>query len=211
MTAPPRPLASSALVADDATIAVDSARDHPARRAAKRLDHGHARIVARAQAYIAANLAEPIAIDALAAAACTTRRTLHRAFVQVLGVSPRDHVMRLRLQRIRSDLEAAAGDACTVADIANRWGIGELGRFAARYRALFGELPSATLARARTPHSDIGTKCMTDCHELHRRVLGDRALIHCRSSRAAHPRTARSTARGRRRFSQSRPPGAVVK
>jgi transcriptional regulator GlxA family with amidase domain len=150
MTFPPRTLPSSALVADHAASAADTTRDHPSRRPAGRLDQGHWRIVARAQAYIAANLAEPIAVDALAAAACTTRRTLHRAFVEVLGVSPRDLVLRLRLQRIRADLEAAAGDACTVADVANRWGIGELGRFAARYRALFGELPSATLARARS-------------------------------------------------------------
>jgi transcriptional regulator GlxA family with amidase domain len=160
MTIPSCTLPSTTLADDHEASAADTTADHPARRPAVRPGHGHWRIVARAKAYIAANLAEPIAIDALAAAACTTRRTLHRAFVQVLGVSPRDHVLRLRLQRIRADLEAAVGDACTVADVANRWGIGELGRFAARYRALFGELPSATLARARIPHSrpDIGTK-----------------------------------------------------
>jgi transcriptional regulator GlxA family with amidase domain len=166
MTVPPRTLPSSALVDDHAASAAAKAPDHPARRPTGRLDHGHWRIVARAQAYIAANLAEPIAIDALADAACTTRRTLHRAFVEVLGESPRDHVLRSRLLRIRADLEAAAGDACTVADVANRWGIGELGRFAARYRALFGELPSATLARAR------GTAAPSKRHwqELHNRL-----------------------------------------
>jgi transcriptional regulator GlxA family with amidase domain len=125
--------------------AVATTVDQPA--AARRSD-GHARIVARAREWLAANLAEPITVDALVAAARTSRRTLHRAFVEVLGETPRDYVLRLRLERIRADLEAAAGNTCTVADIATRWG-GELGRFAARYRAQFGELPSATLARAR--------------------------------------------------------------
>jgi transcriptional regulator GlxA family with amidase domain len=166
MTVPPRTLPPSTLAADDAASAADTTRDHPSRRPAGRLDHGHWRIVARAQAYIAANLAEPIAVDALAAAACTTRRTLHRAFVQVLGESPRDHVLRLRLQTHQGDLEAAAGDARTVADVANRWGIGELGRFAARYRALFGELPSATLARAR----HAAAQSNKHCHEVHNRL-----------------------------------------
>jgi transcriptional regulator GlxA family with amidase domain len=117
--------------------------------AAAPFSDGHARIVARAREWLAANLAEPITVDALVAAARTSRRTLHRAFVEVLGETPRDHVLRLRLERIRAKLEAAAGNTCTVADIATRWGIGEIGRFAARYRAQFGELPSATLARAR--------------------------------------------------------------
>jgi transcriptional regulator GlxA family with amidase domain len=126
--------------------AVATTVDHPA--AAPRSD-GHARIVTRAQAWLAANLAEPITVDALVAAACTSRRTLHRAFVEVLGETPRDHVLRLRLERIKADLASAGCNACTVADIATRWGIGELGRFAACYRAQFGELPSVTLARAR--------------------------------------------------------------
>ena len=163
MTVPSRTLPSSTLAGDHAASAADTARDHPARRPAGRPGSGHVRIVARAQAAIAANLAEPITIDALAAAACTTCRTLHRVFVQLLGESPRDHVLRLRLHRIRADLEAAADDACTVADVANRWGIGELGRFAARYRALFGELPSATLARARS----TAAQSNRHCHELH--------------------------------------------
>ncbi len=109
----------------------------------------HAVIVRRARAYIAEHLAEPIGPDTLAQAALTSRRTLFRAFAEVLGDTPQIYVMRLRLHRIRHDLASDEERACTVALIANQWGISELGRMARRYRDLFGELPSETLAKQR--------------------------------------------------------------
>jgi len=111
-----------------------------------------ARIFARARGYILAHLDKPLSIDALCAAAATSRRTLHRAFLDAIGESPQAYVRRLRLHRIRHDLASPGEAACTVALVANRWGIGELGRLAGLYRELFGELPSQTLAR-RHPQS----------------------------------------------------------
>lgn len=110
---------------------------------------GHARIVARARAYIAGNLQEPLTIEGLADVAATSRRTLYRAFLEVLGDTPQSYVRRLRLHRIRHDLASEAEAACTVALAANRWGVGELGRLSGWYRELFGELPSQTLAQRR--------------------------------------------------------------
>lgn len=110
---------------------------------------GYARIVARARAYVLENLEYPIAVDAMAAAACTSHRTLHRAFNVVLDETPQSFVRKLRLHRIRRDLASKAEAACTVALVANRWGIGELGRLAGWYRELFGERPSETLASHR--------------------------------------------------------------
>lgn len=106
---------------------------------------GQARTVARAREWIDANLCEPITIDAIAIAAGTSRRGLHRAFKAVLDEAPQAYVRRRRLHRIRRDLASDADAARTIASIANRWGIGELGRFAGRYRSLFGELPSETI------------------------------------------------------------------
>ena len=111
--------------------------------------NAHERIVARARDYIRAHLEDPINIDALADHARASRRTLNRAFAEVLEESPRSYVLRLRLHRIRSDLATEAETACTVAIVSNRWGIGELGRLAGRYKAQFGELPSQTIAQAR--------------------------------------------------------------
>jgi AraC-like DNA-binding protein len=108
---------------------------------------GLARIVARARAFIHENLNQPLSIDKIASAAATSHRTLHRAFQIVLDETPYSYVQQLRLHRIRHELVTDAEAACTVTSAANRWNIRELGRFAAWYRDLFGELPSQTLAR----------------------------------------------------------------
>lgn len=104
-------------------------------------------IVRRSRDWIEAHLDQKITIDQIAAAAATSRRTLHRAFIDVLGDSPKSYVLQLRLHRIRRELLAKTEAETTVAAVANHWEISELGRLSARYRALFGEFPSQTLAR----------------------------------------------------------------
>ncbi|WP_199553797.1 helix-turn-helix domain-containing protein [Sandaracinobacteroides hominis] len=107
----------------------------------------YCRIVARARAYIEAHLGQPIAIDDLVASAVTSRRTLHRAFLEVLGETPQGYVLKLRLNRIRQELASPKEARRTVTTVSHRWGIAELGWLAARYNEQFGELPSTTLAR----------------------------------------------------------------
>lgn len=110
---------------------------------------GYVRIVARARAHIHDNLDGPLSIEEIAAAAITSHRTLHRAFQAVLDETPYSYVQKLRLHRIRHELVSDDERAATITSVANQWGISELGRFAAWYRELFGELPSETLARQR--------------------------------------------------------------
>lgn len=112
------------------------------------IDH-HTRIVALARTYIYEHLSEPITVDEVAAAAHTSRRTLFRAFLDVLDDTPRNYVLRLRLHRVRRDLANDAERARTIALISNQWGMSDLGRMAARYRWLFGERPSETPSLAR--------------------------------------------------------------
>lgn len=110
---------------------------------------GHARTVARARAYIIENLNRPLRIDEIAKAAYASRRTVYRAFKEVLDETPHSYVRKLRLHRIRHDLISDAERTCTIALVSNRWGIGELGRLSGWYRELFGERPSKTLAQFR--------------------------------------------------------------
>jgi AraC-like DNA-binding protein len=110
---------------------------------------GHAAIVGRARAYIVEHLSEPISLDALAGAAIASRRTLFRAFADILDDTPQTYVRRLRLHRIRHDLATDEERACTIALVANQWGMSELGRMSGWYRELFGERPSDTLSKAR--------------------------------------------------------------
>jgi len=120
----------------------------PSPRVGRTEPRGHARIVARARNYVLESLDEPISIDSLAAAAGTSRRTLHRAFNTVLDETPQSFVRKARLHRIRCDLASDTEVACTVALVANQWGISELGRLSGWYRELFGELPSETLTQS---------------------------------------------------------------
>jgi AraC-like DNA-binding protein len=115
----------------------------------------HGKIVKRAQAYIQEHLSEPISVDEIAAAAFASRRTLFRAFADILDDTPRAYVRRLRLHRIRHDLADDAERACTIALIANQWGISDLGRMSGWYRELFSERPSDTLTHSRTSPSRL--------------------------------------------------------
>lgn len=108
---------------------------------------GHARIVARARAYIHANLDKSLSVELIASEAATSVRTLNRAFHTVLDETPYSYVMTLRLHRIRHELVSDAELVRTITVAAQRWGIHETGRFAGWYREHFGELPSQTLAR----------------------------------------------------------------
>lgn len=114
--------------------------------------NGYGRIVARARAYIMGHLSGPISLDDIATASFTSRRTLYRAFEDVLDETPQTYVRRLRLHRIRHDLAGDAERACTIALIAYQWGMGDLGRMAGWYRELFGERPSETHTHSKKTH-----------------------------------------------------------
>jgi AraC-like DNA-binding protein len=105
------------------------------------------RIVERARDFIEGHVDDVLSIDRIAAAAHASRRTLNRAFLEILGETPRSYVLKLRLQRIRDELASANETELTVTMVSNRWGAPELGRLAARYREMFDELPSETLRR----------------------------------------------------------------
>jgi AraC family ethanolamine operon transcriptional activator len=112
----------------------------PASAAARR------RIVASAREHMLGHADEAIRVPELCAATGVSRRALQYAFEDVLHLSPVTYLRALRLNRVRAELLAGCADS--VGDIAARWGFWHLSRFAAEYRELFGELPSATRTRA---------------------------------------------------------------
>src|SRR5262245_27501596 len=82
---------------------------------------------------------------------CTTfhvsRRTLHRAFHDVLGVGPITFLRHHRLCSVHQRLRQGLPGQVHVTDVATEFGFLELGRFAHYYLSLFGEYPSQTLYR----------------------------------------------------------------
>ena len=88
-------------------------------------------------------LAPPI--PDICAALEVSPRTLVRAVRAIYGTTPSRHRHALALAAARQAL--LDGETASVRDVARRFGFRELGRFAAGYRAAFGENPSDTLRR----------------------------------------------------------------
>ncbi|MEN2472588.1 AraC family transcriptional regulator [Burkholderia sp. GS2Y] len=105
--------------------------------------------VKRAVAYIDEHAGEPLTLSDIAAAAHCSVRTLQRAFRQWRDTGTMRYLKEIRLQRVRSALQAA-DEAASITEIATRWGFGHLGEFAADYRHMFGERPSDTRTKRRT-------------------------------------------------------------
>jgi AraC family ethanolamine operon transcriptional activator len=81
----------------------------------------------------------------MAAYAQVSERTLREVVRAHYGLAPKSLVMLGQLQDIRDALKRAAPRE-TVSNIAARHGVWDWGRFAQRYRGVYGESPSETLA-----------------------------------------------------------------
>ncbi|MFC1657079.1 helix-turn-helix domain-containing protein [Candidatus Moduliflexota bacterium] len=105
-------------------------------------------VLQRALAYIAENMTEPITVGDLITVSGASWRTLDYAFRERFGITPKEYLKNIRLNGARRELREADRSSAKISDIANRWAFWHMGQFAADYRRLFGELPSATLVRS---------------------------------------------------------------
>ncbi|HSC83759.1 MAG TPA: helix-turn-helix domain-containing protein [Pseudomonas sp.] len=89
----------------------------------------------------------PPRLSELCRAVGVSERTLRTAFVATLGLAPARYLRLRHLHLLRAALAVADQRQTSVTEIAARFGYTDCGRMAADYHALFGEHPSATLAR----------------------------------------------------------------
>ena len=109
-----------------------------------------AEIIRRSLELLEACGTERVLVRDLAAGASMSERTIRTAFVEHYGVGPVRYLQLRNLHQVRRALRAADPEEVTVADVLLQHGEWEFGRFASRYKRLFGELPSETL-RAHRP------------------------------------------------------------
>lgn len=107
------------------------------------------RLVRKAQELIEGSGSAPVHLSALARSLRVSRSSLHRAFDDVLGVSPISYLRHRRLCEARIRLRDPNGPGTTVADVAFEQGFSDFGRFAGYYSSLFGEHPSETVRSVR--------------------------------------------------------------
>jgi AraC-like DNA-binding protein len=129
------------------------------------------RIVRKVEDYIEAAGLRPIHISELCSEVHVSRRTLHRAFYDAVGIGPVAFLRCRRLCSVHSTLRRSDPATTTIADVAMQQGFLNLGRFSGYYRSLFDECPSRTLAGFDCPTHRCG-----DCPQI-ARAFTDSARI----------------------------------
>ncbi len=96
--------------------------------------------------YINSHSAEQLSMDTLVQLTGVSERCLYEGFKKFKHISPMRFLLHARLKAVRQALLASPGGT-SVTRIASDHGFTQLGRFSATYKRVYGELPSATLAR----------------------------------------------------------------
>ncbi|MCG5072128.1 AraC family transcriptional regulator [Paraburkholderia tagetis] len=107
-----------------------------------------AMIVRRVEDLLDAYRARPVHISEICQTLDLSRRTLHRAFSETLGIGPVTYLRHQRLHAIREILRQGTAGSSSITRLAMSFGFDDVGRFAGYYRKLFGELPSGTVKRS---------------------------------------------------------------
>jgi AraC-like DNA-binding protein len=129
----------------------------------------HALVMRRFHAAITSSGDRPVYVSDLCSAIGVSDRTLQVCCQEHLGMGPQKYLWLRRMQHAHHALALADHAGATVTEIATAHGFWELGRFAGAYRSLYGEVPSATLARApvRANSQHIIRQCHGDFRKLH--------------------------------------------
>lgn len=103
------------------------------------------RHVRLAMDYIHEHLSENLSMEKLTELTGVSERRLYEGFKRSQNISPMRYVQKTRLKQVRTALQTSHD--ISVTKIATEYGFTQLGRFAALYRQVYGELPSETIAR----------------------------------------------------------------
>jgi AraC family transcriptional regulator, ethanolamine operon transcriptional activator len=105
---------------------------------------GKRKVFQQARDLINANIKDDIPVQFICRHLGISRRCLEYSFQEHVQMSPAKYIKLLRLNNIRREILSSENCVASIGDLAARWGIWHLGRFAKDYQILFGELPSST-------------------------------------------------------------------
>jgi AraC-like DNA-binding protein len=108
----------------------------------------HAAIMRRFYRALEESDGQPLYVPELCKAIGASERTLRACCDEHLGMGPKRYLLLRRMHLFRRALRESTPGKTTVTEIATRYGFWQFGRLAVEYKALFGETPSVTLARA---------------------------------------------------------------
>ena len=111
-------------------------------------------LVQRACELIGQRASETLSTRQLASELAVNARTLQRGFEDVLKTSIFEYTQAIKLGAVRRELLQSRSRKTTVSSVALKHGFAEFGRFSARYRSMFEELPSETVRRTRAWHRE---------------------------------------------------------
>jgi len=103
------------------------------------------RLLARALEYIHSQPLQTLTVSSLVKNIHASSRSIQYCFSELLGMSPKKYLVRLRLNAIRKDLNDASPTEKTITNIANNYGVINIGRFKQDYEEFFNETPRETL------------------------------------------------------------------
>ena len=108
------------------------------------------RIVCACEEFARAHPPEQVSILTLCELTGVSARSLHYAFLEVTGLSPKAFLKTLRLNQARRELLTTGYARGRILAIAAKYGFPRTGEFAADFQSLFGSLPSQFARGARS-------------------------------------------------------------
>jgi AraC family ethanolamine operon transcriptional activator len=114
----------------------------PNLRAVGRLKH-----LREARDFIRSSARGPIRLEDISDALGMSARGVEVLFRSAMGVGPTAYIRHQRLHGVRRTLLTVRPGPGVIKESALKWGFWHMGHFSREYRELFGESPSATLAR----------------------------------------------------------------
>jgi len=97
----------------------------------------------------------PVSIEDVCQQLRASRRTVQNSFQSVAQTTPLHYLRSIRLNAVRRQLLSTRDAQIGVGEVATEWGFAHLGHFAAQYKQLFGESPSATRRRIGDRQSSV--------------------------------------------------------